>query len=328
MNILYTLNDNFVPQVASSITSVCENNRAARDITFFLFAKDISKENQKKLRQLINHYHRHLKIIALDDLESYFPFKFDTGGWNPIVLSRLLLHKILPKKVDKILYLDGDTIILGDLTNLYNNDMNGQAVGACIESACPKFMKQSLGLKNTNYYNAGVLLINVDKWRQEKIGEGIIQYYQSHNGKLFANDQDAINGYLKNQIYTLPPKYNYGSVLDQYSYDFLKKLEYPANYFSKSDYEKAKHHPIIIHYAGENRPWRKYNTHEYRAEYKKYLNLTPWRNTPDEDGWRTYFTLLTIFNTLTKPFNRLRYTLVGYLYPRLMLHRSKKQNKS
>ena len=328
MNILYTSDDNFIPQIASSITSVCENNRKVHDITFYLFSMKISRRNQKKLHELIHRYHRHLKVIELDNLASYFPFDIDTGGWNPIVLSRLLLDKILPKKVDRILYLDGDTITLRNLESLYDTNMGDKAVGACIESACPKFMKKPLGLTDTNYYNAGVLLINVKKWREQKIGEGIIRFYQAHNGKLFANDQDAINGYLKNQIFTLPPKYNYGTILDQYSYNFLKKLASPAPYYSKSDYEEAKNHPAIIHYAGENRPWRKYNTHKYSPNYKKYLKLTPWHDTPDEDGWRTYFTLLATFDTLTKPFSRLRYALVGYLYPRLMLYRSQKRNKS
>ena len=327
MDILYTLNNGFVPQVASSITSICENNRQVKDITFYLLVIGVSTDNRDKLQHLIEHYHRHIKFISIDNLESNFPFKIDTGYWNPIVLARLLLHKILPKKVHRILYLDGDTIILGDLSDLYHANMGHLAVGACIESACPKFLKQSLGLTNTNYYNAGVLLIDVDKWRQEKIGEGIIKYYQAHNGKLFANDQDAINGYLKNQIYTLPPKYNYSITLDQYSYKFLKKIEQPAHYYSKSDYEEANKQPIIVHYAGENRPWRKYNTHKYRFEYKKYLNLTSWKNTPDEEGWHTYFIILTIFLTLTKPFNRLRYSLVGIATPKLMISRSQKTKK-
>ena len=98
MNIVYTLNDNFVPQVGAGIVSVCENNKKFKIIHFFLISSGISDGNKKELIKLVNSYGREIDIIELGDIDQYFDFEFDTNGWNPIVLARLLLDKILPSK--------------------------------------------------------------------------------------------------------------------------------------------------------------------------------------------------------------------------------------
>ncbi len=329
MNILYTLNDKFLPQVAASITSICENNKKMNTIHFYLIVLGgLSLQDQKKLQKCVKKYNRELDILPLENLANYFDFEFDTNGWNPIVLARLLVDKILPKNIDKVLYLDGDTICRGDLTDLWLDNMDGKVVGASIEPTVDKKRKQALGLENSHYYNAGVLLINLEKWRHQKIGSKIINYYKEHSGKLFANDQDAINGCLKNQIYTLSPKYNYCNIFDQYSYRFLCKLEKPAEYIDKNTFLEAKKNPVIIHYLGEERPWRKHNTHKYRDDYKHYLSLTEWKDTPDEEGWGLYFFCWRIFNLVTYPFNRLRYTIINSLIPVFMNYRSLKLKKA
>ncbi len=329
MNILYTLNDKFVPQVAASITSICENNKKIDQLNFYLITPGggLIIDNQKKLKKMVNQYDRKIEIMELKSLKSYFNFDFDTNGWNPIVLVRLLVDKILPKNIDKILYLDGDTICRGNLEELWKDNMENKVLGASIEPTVDKKRKKLLNLENSHYYNAGVLLINLKKWRNENIGTKIITYYELHTGKLFANDQDAINGALKDQIYTLSPKYNYCNIFDQYSYQFLKKLELPSKYISEEVFLEARSNPIIIHYLGEERPWRKYNTHKYRNEYKKYLLMTDWKNTEDEKGWGFYFFCWKVFNVITKPFDQIHYNVINSLIPVFMKHRSKKLKK-
>lgn len=323
MNIFYTLNDKFVPQVSAGICSVCENNKDFDEITFYLISMGVTKTNQNKLKKMVSKYKRNIEIIELGDLKQYFDFEFDTNGWNPIVLSRLLVDKILPKKINKVLYLDGDTIVRGNLKELWYDDMNNKVIGASIEPTVDKKRKANLGLSNSHYYNAGVLLIDLEKWRKEKTGKKIIEFYKDNKGNLFANDQDAINGALKDQIYTLLPKYNFYNVFYQYPYWFLKKLELPANYISKEVFDECVKNPLIIHYLGEERPWRKYNTHKYKADYEKYLSMTPFNDQKQEDGWHMYFICFRIFNVVTKPFPRIRYNIINSLIPIFMKIRSK-----
>lgn len=326
MNIVYTLNDQFVPQVAASICSVCENNRN-NQITFYLIVDGVSQKNQELLKEFAMSYGKKLEIIEINNLKQYFDFDFDTTGWNSIVLARLVLDRLLPNNVNRVLYLDGDTIVRGNLKELYETDMGESVIGASIEPTADHVRKQTLGIDGA-YYNAGVLLINLKKWRSDRAGQKILKYYAEHNGRLFANDQDAINGVLKGEIYTLPPKYNFCNIYNQYPYRFLCKLVAPAKYFSKAEFDDSVKNPVTIHYLGEERPWRAGNRHKYRDDYKKYLNMTPWKDTPDEHGWKTYYVCWGIFNTITKPFPTLRYKIITSLIPHFLNVRAKQNRQT
>ena len=256
MNILYTLNDKFVPQVAAGICSICENNKDLDNITFYLISKEITDENKNKLKEFAKKYNRELIVKELGDIKQYFDFEFDTTGWNSIVLARLLLDKFLPDDVEKILYLDGDTIVRGSLKDLWDTNIDEYVIGASIEPTVDRDRKKSLGLEFKPYYNAGVLLVNLKKWREKNAGKIILDYYKENDGKLFANDQDAINGSLNDDIYTLLPKYNFYNIFYQYNYKFLSKLMEPVKYIEKKEFEECVKEPVIIHYLGEERPWR------------------------------------------------------------------------
>ncbi len=327
MNIFYTTNDAFVPQVATSMCSLFENNKEASFITVFIAAMGVSEDNKRKLHEFAQGYGREVHFVEIDNLETYIDFDFDTAGWNSIVLARLILDKLLPQDVERVLYLDGDTLVYDNLDSLWQTDMGTSVIGAVIEPTAPAARRESLQMGKTPYCNAGVLLIDLKKWRAQKTGRKILAYYKEKNGKLFANDQDAINGALTGEIYLLPPRYNYCNTFDFYPYRTLAKIVKPASYVSEEVYNQTKAHPAIIHYLGEERPWRKGNTHRYACEYQKFLGMTPWSDTPMQSGWETYFKCFKLFNTLTKPFPMLRYKIIDSLIPAVMRHRAKQLKK-
>ena len=129
MNILFTLNDAFVPQVATCMCSIFENNQSVEDIAIYLVGEKISEKNKEKLAEFTQNYDHTIHFIELNDLTEYIDFDFDTNGWSSIVLARLLLDKLLPSDLDKILYLDGDTLVLDDLSDLWNMDLLEKSIG-------------------------------------------------------------------------------------------------------------------------------------------------------------------------------------------------------
>ena len=129
MNIVYTTNDLFCAKVGASICSIFENNKSADDITIFIIGQSLSTKNIKNFSILASEYHRKIEIIPLDNLNKFIPFTFDTSGWNPIVLARLILDHLLPESIDRILYIDGDTVILRSLSALWNTDLKGNVLG-------------------------------------------------------------------------------------------------------------------------------------------------------------------------------------------------------
>lgn len=327
MNIFYTADDNFTAQLGSGICSVCENNRAVDEIHFYIGALHITSNHQQALADLAKRYGRTVTIVPLDDLRTSLGFDFDTLGWSEVVLARLLVDRLLPSSVDRILYLDGDTIVRSDLTDLWNTDLKGCVLGASIEPTVNRARKEALGLTGQHYFNSGVLLIDLKRWREEQTGAQILDYYRQKGGALFAPDQDAINGALAGHIYALSPKYNFYNIFWYYPYRTLCKLEAPAKYFPKSVLDDARKDPAIIHYLGEDRPWRRGNTHRYTADYQHYLSLTPWKDTPMEDGWQTYFFCYKLFLTVLKPFPMLRYHIIDALIPAFMRYRKRRRLK-
>lgn len=316
MDIVYTINTAFLPYAAVSMTSLCCFARGP--LRFFVLGRGLSEEDKRKLEQhLARRPRTEVRFVDLDDIRSYFDFSFDTAGFHPIVLARLILDRLLPDDVGRLLYLDADTLVRGDIAGLWETDLRGCAIGACIEPTYSLKRKAALGLRGRPYFNAGVLLIDLPVWREKKTGEEILRYYRAHSGKLFANDQDAINASQKGKIRPLPVEYNYQNTYDYYSYRLLEKnCDYPVP--SEKEIERARRNPCIVHFLGEERPWRVGNTNRFRKEYARFLTMTPWAGQGFEAGWELYFRFWRMFNSFTRPFPMLRLFVIQTLMP-LML---------
>lgn len=327
MNILYTTDDKFVGKVGASICSVFDNNKSMEQISVYIIGQDISKENRRKLKELSQIYRRSIEIIELENLKNYFDFEFDTSGWNQIVLARLLLDKLLPDYIERIIYLDGDTINISNLQSLWETDLNGKVLGACIEATVDQKRKIDLEMDGIPYINAGVLLFDLKRWKEEHCFDRIMEYYRRRGGRLFANDQDVINAVLKESIYYLPPKYNFYNIYWFYPYSVLKKLMGKAVYYEKEIFTDSLDNPAIIHYLGEERPWRKGNHHKFKKHFQLYHSKTPWKDEAMEEGWGAYFLCWDIFNKILHPFPMLRYRIINVLIPWFMIWRKKQLNK-
>lgn len=327
MNIVYTTDDKFAGKVGISICSLLENNKDMEEIHVYILGLNISKMNCDKYDCLAKKYGRTIEVIKINAISSYLNFEFDTNGWNPIVLARLLLDIFLPADIDKVLYLDGDTIVLGSLEALWKMDMGNSVIGGCIEPTVDKKRKCSLGMESIPYINAGVLFVNMKLWREKDTGRKILNYYMKQKGNLFANDQDAINGFLKDELCYLPPCYNFYNIYWHYPYWMLCKLMGKAKYYSKPVFNESKEKPIIIHYLGEERPWRKGNRHRYLKNFKFYQEESPWRDEKDENGWEIYYLCWYIFNFIIKPFPMIRYHIINKLIPLFMRWRKKQLSK-
>lgn len=325
MNILFTVNDAFVPQLAASMCSICEHNREANDVHFYVFSDGIASHNQESITAFIGTYGQTVTFVDIQGFTELFGFSFDTTGWDEIVLARLVMARFLPQDMNRIIYLDGDTIVRDSLDNLWTFDLHGNTLGMVMEPTVDKDRLASLGLEGHPYYNAGVLLVDLARWRANAAEERILSFCQQHQGQLFANDQDAINVVLASEIAPLPATYNYANINDQYPLAFLQHLM--PKYEKGIDHAAVKANPCIVHYLGEERPWRRGNTHRFKDDYHRYLAMTPWCNTQDEQGWELYFLLWRAFNGITRLFPALRYAIITSLIPYMIKFRSRARKR-
>lgn len=289
MNILYASNDGFARHLGTSMCSLFDKNRDALEIVVYVLSLGLSEENREKLRQIADRYGRRLEILEMGDIRKRFDFDVDTGGYDISIMGRLFMGEMLPESVDRVLYLDCDTVVVRSLKRMWNENLDGAVLGAVMEPTIYTVVKESIGLEEKDgYYNSGVLLVDLARWRREHVQEKLLAFFKEKDGALFASDQDLLNGALKGRIHTLMPKFNFFPNYRYFSYETL--VDHAPSYeaVSKEAFLEAKKHPVIIHYMGDERPWIRGNLNHYRLAYERYLKMTPWAGTPKEKGKEIY----------------------------------------
>lgn len=183
MIVVYCATKNYISKAIPSIRSLLINNPEVTDV--YLITDKPSREDGK------------IKNIVTDGLQ-YFPQSGPNRNsrWTYMSLIRLALHRILPD-IDRVLYLDCDTIVIDNISALDNLDLHGKLIAGVREPAKSK---------NGHYINAGVLLMDLKRLRETGKGDELIEDINTH--KYDFPDQDCINHVLRADIAELPVSYN------------------------------------------------------------------------------------------------------------------------
>ena len=323
-SVVYQINERYAPQLAASIESLFNNNQDMDNIVVYVLSQGISKETREALTSIAEKYRREIEFIPVENYLARISQR--QTGWDPVVMGRLYMGALLPEKVHRVLYLDADTIVIGSLRELFDVQFDdGIVLAGVIEPTVNKSRLEALGIAGIPYINSGVLFVDLEAWRREGIQEQLIDCYVENRDAIVAPDQDVINMVLKDKKAYLTPDYNYCNTFYYYPYRTLCKILGDTPYCNKDEYEKAISQPKIVHFLGEDRPWRKGNTHRYTGEYKRYLSMTPFAETSDEEGWSGYFFAWRLFNVITRPFPGLRYNIIDSLIPAVLARRAKQE---
>lgn len=243
INVLYAFDTRFWRMAAVSIYSLMKNKRPDTICNIYCMVPPHTR-GRRKIEKISKSFPGRGAFIWRTIKKSENPFQtYYFSRWSPVIFYRLFAHKIFPK-VDKLLYLDSDTMILGDLANLYNTDVTQYASGAVIDMAPVMDAKNTNGqyarnfsenyLKNGPYFNSGVLLINTKNMAKNDI------LLKNIKVKLKYPDQDILNAALVGKIRPLELKYN-----------LAPGLKIPKT-FPKHQADEAKLSPVILHfYSGK-----------------------------------------------------------------------------
>ena len=184
---------------------------------------------------------------------------------------RLALHDKLPN-INRIIYLDGDTMVFEDLTELFNLNMNGNYILGFLDSGIRDLEKY--GIKNATVLCAGVLLMDLEGLRNFNFTEKIKQFIISQNNKILKEDQDIINSVLQGHLYALPPKYGMWG-FDLYLHaQFHNGVQKPWLKYNESELKEAFEHPAILHYTA-SKPF-----HNKKAPFDNF-----WWNYANSSGY-------------------------------------------
>lgn len=277
MNVLYTCDDNYVWIMGISMISLLENNSNIQELKIFLLSDNISSKNKKMLSEIARKYNRTFTVIDIPKL--HIPDVLYSQRWPKSAYTRLYSGNILPKSVHKILYLDCDTVIKDDISQLWKIDVSNAAVSGVKDCIGKNYLK-NIGLeKNSAYINAGVLLINLDILRNINISEAVFEFLNKYKKLLSYADQDILNGIFNGNIGVLEPQYNVMTLLYAHKYEEIVKLRKPVNYYLKNEIEYATSNPAIIHFTTcmlNIRPWFKNSNHPYAYLFDRYKAISPW----------------------------------------------------
>ncbi|GIO86589.1 hypothetical protein J25TS5_35210 [Paenibacillus faecis] len=179
-------------------------------------------------------------------------------------LYRLLSPVLLPSDIDKVLYLDCDIIVEDDIGKLYAIDLEDYHLAATNELSYKMIELLELD-DNTHYFNAGVILINLKKWREEVFWLTCRDFAFTYPDKIVYGDQDILNGVLRGNWKRFHLKWNCIS-------DFKYFQDRYSDYFGTKEVEQAISYPSIIHYVGSLKPWHAFCPHPDQERYFYYLD--------------------------------------------------------
>lgn len=281
MNIVYTCDNNFVWIMGISMISLFENNRECNNIHVYLLGDGISEDNRQTLSDIASKYYRTFTLINVPDLN--IPEKLSSTRWPKSAFTRMFAGELLPKEIDKVVYLDCDTIISASIEDLSLYPTDNYAICG-VKDCVSRPYKDKIGIvKNGSYINAGVLLMNLNKLREFDIRKMIADFVDKYEPAISYADQDILNGIFKGEFGILPPQYDLMTLVSAYSYKELKQLRHPDYYYSKAEIDESKINPRIIHYTTcmlNIRPWCVGSGHSYAWMFDKYKAMSPWASRP------------------------------------------------
>lgn len=271
VDVLYTVDKKYVNYMLVSMYSLMEKN-GDLEICFHVICDGLDKEDYNHIDCLINSFDNvNIKFYDFDSIKKII-LKYEVPEWNGSYMSNTrLFFDTCINDVDKLLYLDSDTIVVDSLANLdhYNETIH------MVRDSMPFDYWNNLDSHLKHYYNSGVIWIDTKKWESYHCHEKIIHGLENHIPYKYP-DQDLINLTLNEYIYDLSPNYNLFSTDYYFHLPFLYRYYDKAGIlrYSKKEMMEAKQNPIILHntpFYGF-RGWSGSSIHPFYHYYSDYFN--------------------------------------------------------
>lgn len=281
MNILYQFNEKYAPYACVSMTSLFVNNTEEDEIIIYaLVESDVAARTREKLQRNAELYHR--KIFFLDTVELVESMKkmgIPTYRGSYSANFKMFVTEFLDESVERLLYIDSDTIIEDSLHFFYYSDLQGKAIAMSIDTLGMRH-KLQIGIReDEDYYNTGVILYDLKTWRAHCCEQKIIDFVKNAGRSYPAPDQDIINLALKGDILRADMRYNLQPHHMVYSYDALKRFFYSDCYYTAKEVESAMASPVILHtyrFLGQF-PWHLDSLHPAARRFDQYLEKSVYR---------------------------------------------------
>ncbi len=259
INVCFGINDNYCQHCACTIASILYNSNPKDKYNFHIISDYISEINKQKLESLkyIRDFKLNIHQVNVDDY-----LNLDVNNQlGPSSFFRFKAFELFD--FDKVIYLDVDLIVRKDIAELYEIDVNDYYCAGAEDLVAPRKIQEYNMAPDTNYINAGVMLLNLKYCREHNVSE-MLKVFLSGTWEIQWNDQDILNYLFQHKIKFVDIKWNC-----TYYTSLYKDQEY---------FHRMAKDPSIIHYISFAKPWIAGMNPHLKLDYFKYLRLTPYYN--------------------------------------------------
>lgn len=257
--IFFAIDNSYVPIVSVAIKSIAQNSSKDYNYKIIILHQELTEENKEKLKTLETENLK-LRFVSMDKgLETITDReenKLRCDYFTLTIYYRLFIPEMFPE-YDKGIYIDSDVAVEGDLSELYNIDLEDNIIGACTDNSIAdieplvKYVQEAVGVNMNEYINSGMLLMNIKKMREKKFSTKFLELLNTYHFDSVAPDQDYINAICNGKIKYLNEEW-----------DAMPNEE-----------RIPLANPKIIHYNLFYKPWC-YDNIQYEEYFWKYAKQT------------------------------------------------------
>ncbi|MBV8952355.1 MAG: glycosyltransferase family 8 protein [Actinobacteria bacterium] len=266
----------YLPWAAVSVLSCQRATSPCRVHVHVLHEGDLTSDAQRAFASMVSHecgevsFHM-VEGSRLDAVPSKGPELGGKTSWIRITLADLL------PDLDRIVYLDADTLTVQSVEPLWTEPLGDAGVAAVANVVEParRGHVADLGIEPTQYFNAGVLVMNLQLMRDENTYERVLDCVGERGKELSWYDQDALNLVFAGRWHALHPRWNTQNSLWYWR-------AWACEVFGERAVHEALSDPAVVHFEGPSivKPWHYLCQHPFRRHYRDVLQMTPWRDAP------------------------------------------------
>lgn len=269
IDIVCNIDSSYVEHCGVMLTSLLLKNKEER-FKVHIINSSLSEQDKQRLSVLSERFPVEL---AYYDVPHSFVESFPIQKKDHLSLAtylRIFMPELLPVEVEKVLYLDVDLIVMDSIRELWDVDIADCAVAA-VEERPPYDLNMPVVLGypvEYSYFNMGVLLINLKRWRAMNLTAQCKQFIAKNYDIIKYHDQDVLNALLYAERKFISIRWNM-----MHFFFFLRPEIQPRR---MEDLKYALHHPSIIHFTGSRKPWLHNCDSPYRAQYLRLASENGW----------------------------------------------------
>ncbi len=268
ISIALAADESYSVALCVALYTILENLRAESKIDLYVLTSDIRVETRRRLEEtwgsrVLGHW------VSPDDTRARQLVASTGHAACPSAYYRLFIASLLPANLSKVIYLDADVMVRGDIHDLWQEEMHGNIVLA-VQDSCIQTSRGS-GCNSQRYFNSGVMVIDLSAWRREGIEARCVETARELRRFAKYNEQAALNKCLAGRWGALSPVWNRQSSVDLFP-------DWQSSPYEEEEFQQLRQDPAIIHFTTATKPWHRISDHSksQTEAYRKAIVRAGW----------------------------------------------------